>query len=80
MKTCFERHLKDLLSVYGNQVKITFSVVMLNFKFVFFFSWDNGEVEKISPWDMEPIGYGEYCFHQSYSFHSLLNKSCFARF
>ena len=23
--------------------------------FLFVYSWDNGETEKLSPWDMEPI-------------------------
>lgn len=33
----------------------------------FYFSWDNGEMEKLSPWDMEPIDPDRKLFSQYFN-------------
>ena len=42
-----------------------------------FFSWDNGEIEKMSPWDLEPVDDSRKLLIYSDFFHVLVSATVF---
>ena len=49
---CFSFRWKLIISLIDHQCR---DIHNLWHQIYFFFSWDNGECERMSPWDLEPI-------------------------
>lgn len=48
-------HLHHTQKTLQTKLKDVMVLMISTYRHCFSFSWDNGDTEKMSPWDMEPI-------------------------